>query len=59
MHLTTLSRTFRSDDSSKTFSRPYSNSNYSSMQIHIHTYTLLMLPKWAFQLNRIKKNSNI
>ena len=20
-----------------------------------HTYTLLMLPKWAFQLNRIKK----
>ena len=33
MHLTTLSRTFRSDDSPKTFSRPYSNSNYSSMQI--------------------------
>ena len=22
---------------------------------YIHTYTLLMLPKWAFQLNRIKK----
>ena len=21
----------------------------------LHTYTLLMLPKWAFQLNRIKK----
>ena len=33
MHLTTLSRTFRSDDSSKTFSRPYSNSDYSCMQI--------------------------
>lgn len=27
---------------------------------YIHTYTLLMLPKWAFQLNRIKKkNTNI
>ena len=26
--------------------------------IHIHTYTLLMLPKWAFQLNRIK-NTNL
>ena len=24
----------------------------------IHTYTLLMLPKWAFQLNRIK-NTNL
>ena len=22
---------------------------------HTHTHTLLMLPKWAFQLNRIKK----
>ena len=25
---------------------------------YIHTYTLLMLPKWAFQLNRIK-NTNL
>ena len=25
---------------------------------YIHTYTLLMLPKWAFQLNRVK-NTNL
>ena len=28
---------------------------YISKYTYIHTYTLLMLPKWAFQLNRIKK----
>ena len=26
-----------------------------NIHTYIHTYTLLMLPKWAFQLNRIKK----
>ena len=26
-----------------------------NVHTYIHTYTLLMLPKWAFQLNRIKK----
>ena len=26
---------------------------------YIHTYTLLMLPKWAFQLNRKKKKKKI
>ena len=37
----------------------YLHSPYLAVHTYIHTYTLLMLPKWTFKLNRIKKNTNI
>ena len=36
----------------------YKTRSISEYYTYIHTYTLLMLPKWAFQLNRIK-NTNL